>query len=218
MRTRKTLLLTLVFGLAITTTDCKHEPFAPIGSTSEICFERDVQPILISNCAYSGCHSASSRQEGVDLSSYESAIKTGDVVAGEPKKSEIYEVLSAFGEKRMPPSEKLSAADDQMIYDWISQGAKNIDCLADCDTNAFTFSGTVQPLVDSYCKTCHSGSNPNGNLLLTNYDEIKVIANSDQFSGVLRANGYPLMPQGNPLSECQIRQVEKWIESGAPNN
>ena len=34
------------------------------GPDTSLCFERDILPIFISNCAKSGCHDASSHQEG----------------------------------------------------------------------------------------------------------------------------------------------------------
>lgn len=88
-----------------------------------------------------------------------------------------------------------------------------------CDTANVTFSASIQPITDGYCKSCHSGSSPSGNVLLENYDQIKAIADDERFVNVINAaNGYPLMPQGSALSECSIRTIEIWVAAGAPNN
>ena len=62
-------------------------------------FDLQVLPILQSNCAFSGCHDATSAQDGVILESYESVMQTADVVPFDLDDSEIYEVLVDFLEK-----------------------------------------------------------------------------------------------------------------------
>ena len=58
-----------------------------------IYFDLDVLPLLLSNCAFSGCHDAASHQDGVILESYETVIQTADVEPFNLGDSEIYEVL-----------------------------------------------------------------------------------------------------------------------------
>ncbi len=88
-----------------------------------------------------------------------------------------------------------------------------------CDTTNITYAGSVQPIIDSYCKSCHSGSSPSGNLVLETYSQVKAIADDGRLVNVINAtNGYPLMPQGSSLPDCSIQIFEKWVASGAPNN
>ena len=58
-----------------------------------IYFEKDVLPILQSNCALSGCHDADSREDGFDFSTYESTIKKG-IKPGDPEDSEVFESIT----------------------------------------------------------------------------------------------------------------------------
>jgi len=192
---------------------CKTEPF-PAG---EICYDTEIAPIIIANCAYTGCHDAATKEEGVDLSSFSSIIKTGGIKSGNAKKSEFYQVLNESGDEQMPPDQKLSEADIGLIYNWIEQGAENVECATfTCDTSTFSFSENVKTTTDLYCKSCHSGSNPDGGVLLTNYDQISASAANGSLAGVLRGSGnFPIMPPANALEECEIRTIEKWIENGS---
>jgi len=88
-----------------------------------------------------------------------------------------------------------------------------------CDTTNVTYSAKVQPIIDAYCVSCHSGSAPSGNLSIENYDQVKALADDGRLVNVINAaNGYPLMPEGSALSDCSIKQIEIWVAAGAPNN
>lgn len=95
----------------------------------------------------------------------------------------------------------------------IYQNANN-----DCDTNNVTYSKVVRPLLTNNCTSgCHSGTTPAGGLDLTDYDETKssaaIIVNR------IKGQNGALMPQGGPaLADCQINQIEMWVNDGAPNN
>ena len=84
---------------------CKH-PYgdlsgnvAPIGDTSTPCdatkiyFQQQVLPILLSNCAMSGCHDDVTHKEGVVLTSYQKVMATSDVRPGSPGNSKLYKVI-----------------------------------------------------------------------------------------------------------------------------
>jgi hypothetical protein len=88
-----------------------------------------------------------------------------------------------------------------------------------CDTTNVTFSGSVQPITDANCKSCHSGSSPSGGLNIENYDQTKALADDGRLVNVINAaNGYQLMPQGGALPDCSIKTIEIWVAAGAPNN
>lgn len=79
----------------------------------------------------SGCHDAQTRAEGVRLDYYKAVMQTGDVKAGRPEDSEIYEVcLESNAYKRMPPPPRsaLTANQREHLRRWILQGARNNDC------------------------------------------------------------------------------------------
>lgn len=43
--------------------------------------------------------------------------------------------------------------------------------------------------------------------------------NGKLYGSIAHTTGFAAMPQsGNKLSDCQIAQVKKWIDAGAPQN
>ena len=188
-----------------------------------IYFEKDVLPILISNCAFSGCHDAASAEDGVILIDYENTIATADVEPFNLADSKIYEVLvHSDPSERMPPapSSSLPAAQIQIIAKWILQGAENLKCDEDavgCDTENVSFSTFVKPLLETHCVRCHSGSAPPGGILLTNHSEVSM---QPKLYGVIaHESGFKMMPFGeNRLPQCDIDKVKSWIDAGALDN
>jgi len=195
---------------------CKHENLPYVNGDS-ICFERDILPIFVSNCAMSGCHDANTRAEGYDLSNYASILKRG-IKSGNPADSEIWEVID---DGSMPPKGSLTAIQKSYIKTWIAAGAKNgINCYVGCDSNVFTYSAGVSKIM-SQCTGCHSGTNPSGKIDLSNVAGVKSVALSGKLVGsVKQLSGFVLMPPyGSPkLSDCQITQIQKWINNGCKND
>jgi len=52
------------------------------------------------------------------------------------------------------------------------------------------------------------------------YDGVVLAVNSGRFLGAVKQQaGFVKMPQvGNKLSDCEIRQIEKWIAAGMQHN
>jgi len=202
------------------TTDINDNPCLP----NVIYFERDVLPILLSNCAKSGCHDASSHEDGVILDSYINVMNTADVEPNDLDGSDIYEVITEDDPDKImprPPNSPLSSAQISIIGQWISQGAQNLTCdeTNGCNTENVSFSATVFPIIQNYCMGCHSGSSPQGGQLLTNYAQISATANSGKLIGVLNGTSYTPMPYLQPpLNACFIDKIEAWVNSGSPNN
>lgn len=203
---------------------CQHKPYVlPVSerhSDPAACFQRDVLPIFISNCAKGGCHDAQSHEEGYILDSYEHIMKKG-IVPGNYAASKIYESMIGNTEERMPQdAPPLSSQQLNIIKEWIAAGAVNDSCGAACDSNNITFTAGIQPLMNLYCTGCHSGSNPSGSLVLTNYASVKAaVQNRNLVHSIRYDAGYIGMPQtGLRLSACEVRQVEKWVDAGMQNN
>jgi hypothetical protein len=93
-----------------------------------ICFKQQIRPVLSSNCAVTGCHNTISRASGYDFSSYATTMQS--VIAGNPAGSRLYKVISGNGGNSMPPApnDKMTTDNIQLIYQWISEGAKNTTC------------------------------------------------------------------------------------------
>lgn len=108
--------MTIFFG-------CKHEPVLP---EQEVSFNQDILPVLQMGCTQAGCHGDSLNQMP-SLTSYETVMEFGDVKAGDPNDSKLYEVITDTDpEERMPKDmPPLSDRNIKLIYIWIAQGAKD---------------------------------------------------------------------------------------------
>jgi hypothetical protein len=182
------------------------------------CFSRDILPVIVSNCATTGCHDAATQKEGYNYTTYPSTMKS--VRAGNPGNSKLYQVINiTSGENMMPPTGQLTTAEIDSIGKWISYGALNETCGEVCDTiNPVTFSGTIWPVMQSACTGCHTGASPGGNIVLANYSDVKITATNGSLMNSLRGTGVTKMPKGSSFSACRIRQFEIWINNGSLNN
>lgn len=196
---------------------CQHEVLPNVNADS-ICFERDVLPIFTSNCAMSGCHDAQSREDGYELTNYATITSKG-IKAGNAADSKIWESIE---DGEMPIDRTLTQLQKSIIKTWIESGAPNgINCTTNCDSNSFSFSKNISGIISTNCVGCHSAPNPSGGVNLNGYDAVKSVAQSGALLHALKGtNGFSLMPPypTNPLSDCQITQVKKWIDNGAKND
>lgn len=225
-------MLTLIIGFS----GCKHDAPEPAASNNgngngngipcdsdSVYFNSQILPILISNCTTSGCHDVASHEDGVILTDYSHVMNTAGVVPGDPSDGDMMEVLTTSDpDDRMPPAPAtpLTGAQLQLIQTWISQGAQNLDCSGICDTSNVTFTGTIKPLMQTYCKGCHSGSSPGGGVSLTNYAGISGAAFDGSLVGsVDHLPGWNAMPKNSAkMSDCDIAKIKIWVNAGAPNN
>lgn len=197
-------------------------------NADSVTFVQDILPIFLSSCVASGCHDASSSMEGYILDSYTHiTAHPGAIVPYKPGNSIIYHVVTNSEiDDRMPPSPRNSLTSGQiaLLQQWISEGALNSDYPdPTCDTANVTFSGSISPLLQSRCLSCHSNSAAaasGGNIKLENFSDIKGYADKGRLVGAINhSNGYSAMPKGSSkLDNCSIRKIEKWIELGALNN
>ncbi|HUM47737.1 MAG TPA: hypothetical protein PLD84_12480 [Chitinophagales bacterium] len=184
-----------------------------------VCFETEVLPVIQSNCAKAGCHDPITKEKGYDFSSYNGIMEA--VKPGQPNSSKLYEVLNENGEDQMPPppNPPLSADQKNTIKMWIEEGASNGPCTAViCDTASITYSGTVAPILQTYCLGCHSVTSTGGGILLNNYnnvyDQKDVIMDAITWTGSV----VPMPLNGAQLDDCSISAIDSWIKAGAPNN
>lgn len=219
--------ITLIFS-------CKHEPIIPDntgngnnggGGNSGICFESQILPILSSNCAMPSCHNAQSAQDDIVLESYATLMASNIVTPNDPSDSKLIKFITINDpDKIMPPPPKpvLTAAQIALINQWITEGALNtVNCGVACDENIFTFSGAVSPIMNNYCKGCHTTPNGSGGINLDTYNGVKLAAqtNNKLLGSINHLTGYSTMPKNqNKLSDCQILQIQKWYDNGMLNN
>lgn len=253
MKSKYTLFILLGAIWLFETTACKHSPIIgdemipvdtvempvdtmenPIDTmvvvepcdSNVVYFDMEILPILISNCAFSGCHDPASAEDGVILDSYENVMATADVEPFDLQHSEIYEVLTEDDEdKRMPPppTARLDQDKIQLIAKWILQGAEDLECDPDaegCDVDDMSFMMDIVPILDTYCVGCHSGNVPSGGISLDNHAGVKVVADNGKLFGAINWNeGFVPMPQGGEkLPDCSIDKIKSWIDAGALDN
>jgi len=249
-------IMVILLLSALLPSSCTHDPFTPVDSnpidttgnpvdttglpidttgqdttfikcdSNLVYFQQEVLPIIVSNCAKSGCHDAITHEEGLNLTSYTRILSSGIVKANNVNGSKLIKVIKLNGgEEAMPPSpnQKLTAAQIELLSKWITQGARDTSCVESyttCDTTAITYSGFIAPLFNTFCTGCHSGGNPSGGILLNSYIGVKSVALNGRLRGAISwTPGYQKMPQtGNKLTDCSIAKIQAWINNGAPNN
>ncbi|HXR82244.1 MAG TPA: cytochrome c [Saprospiraceae bacterium] len=248
------LLAVAMFSLLVPS--CVHDPFTPVDSnpidttgnpidttgnpvdttgqdttiikcdSNLVYFEQEVLPIIISNCAKSGCHDAITHEEGLNLTSYTKIMSSGIVKPNNVSSSKLIKVIKqSGGEEAMPPypNQKLTQEQIALLSKWITQGANDTSCVESyvtCNTTAVSYSGFIAPLFNTFCAGCHSGGNPSGGLALNTYNGVKAVAMNGRLMGAISwSAGFQKMPQtGNKLSDCSIAKIQAWINDGTPNN
>ena len=89
-----------------------------------------------------------------------------------------------------------------------------------CDTTAVSkYSTDVLPIMSSSCNMsgCHNTTDAASGVILDTYAGVKVQALNGRLMGSTSATG--TMPKGaNKLLNCTLAKIQKWIDSGTPNN
>jgi len=182
-------------------------------------FEQEVKPLIASQCAVSGCHDAGTREEDIQLDSYEGIM---DIVkAFDLDDSELWEVINETDRDKImppPPRAAFGSAQKEVIRQWISEGAMNLSCSDRCDTiSALTYSNQIQPIFQSSCLGCHGPNLQQSGLRLDTYADVSAaVADRQLAEHIQPGSGFSIMPPSGPLSECSQRSILLWINQGMP--
>lgn len=184
-------------------------------------FQTTILPLLTSKCAQPDCHDQATQEDGVGLFDYNNVMEQVD--PGDLNGSDLWEMITETDpDDRMPPppNAPLTQQERDLIRNWILQGAQNNTCTPDCNPDEFSFSVNLFPIVQLHCQGCHSGSQPDGGISLTNYTQVKAVADNGLLMSALNGtNGSPLMPYNTlGLPDCYKSQFQTWVDAGAPNN
>ncbi len=136
-------------------------------------FQNTILPMPVSKCAQPDCHDAITHEDGVRLYDYNGVMQQVD--PGDLNGSDLWEMITETDpEERMPPQPNapLTAAERQLIRDWILQGAHDNSCTPDCDPTQGSFAANIWPIVQQRCQGCHSGPNPQAGIALNNYGDV----------------------------------------------
>ena len=107
--------ISLMFALLILSS-CKHKAVVPIEPA--ISFSKQVQSIVVNNCAQKGCHDGTSHKH--PLKNYYETLDY--VIPGNASSSSLYTTVVR---RSMPPRHPLTDDQAKLIYIWIMQGAQN---------------------------------------------------------------------------------------------
>lgn len=190
-----------------------------------IYFQQDILPFFTARCGFDGCHSSTTNEDGITLDNYNDIISDLDIDVDDPYDNEFHEVVienNQGDDDYMPPyPDYAPLTQDQinMVFDWIVQGAQNNSCEG-CVTENITYQNTIGSLIQNRCQGCHSGTSPDGGILLTNYELIKNQALNGLLLDAVQHNGNATnMPYNSAqLPQCEIDQIEAWILADAPLN
>ena len=194
-------------------------------SFPEICYTSQIRPIFVSNCAMTGCHDGNQSSHvphDVVLTDYTNIMK--GIKPRHPERSKYYTELIGFlgiGKGGMPPSKPLSSQQISLIKAWIEQGAEESNCTSTtCDTSNVTYSGIVSGIISTNCVQCHNSSNTSGNVNIEGYSNLKayIDGNKTNFLNVISYLTSTKMPPAYKLTDCEIAQINKWVQAGYANN
>lgn len=119
-RWRLTFKLTLVCVFSLSGLVLGADDAGPQSSRDP--FEKAVGPLLIAKCV--GCHSGSDSKAGLDLTRQEKLLAGGEsgaaLVPSKPDQSLIWQRVAA---DEMPPKHPLTAAEKNVLQQWIKDGA-----------------------------------------------------------------------------------------------
>jgi mono/diheme cytochrome c family protein len=94
------------------------------------------------------------------------------------------------------------------------------DLTNSCDTTSVTYSKTISKIVSNNCLSCHGSTydKTGSGIRLDNYADFSSKADI-VIEAVKHTSGYAQMPKNaNKLSDCNIKQIEIWINQGKTNN
>jgi hypothetical protein len=91
---------------------------------------------------------------------------------------------------------------------------------AACKTTSISYKSDIIPIIDANCNSCHSTAANLGNVILDNYQSIKIYAVSGALAGTTQQNGnYSPMPKNSAkMNTCNVSMIATWISEGALNN
>lgn len=84
-----------------------------------------------------------------------------------------------------------------------------------CNVSNVGFAAVVHPILLQNCQSCHSDQFATEDVSVSDYSDVKKIAEDGDLLEVLKKG---TMPPAGALPACEIQKIEKWVQNGAPNN
>jgi len=99
-----------------------------------VLFQQQILPVVVRECASSGCHDSDSEAAGINLDNYQSIIQL--ISTDDTTQSRLWKVFTQdTGDIHQPPLklESVTSLELQQISNWISQGGLNTNCESYCE-------------------------------------------------------------------------------------
>jgi mono/diheme cytochrome c family protein len=191
----------------------------------QVRFDRDVAPILKSNCA--GCHGDSVKMKELNLTTEESVLKGSEsgpvVVPGKPDESLLYKKVR---DGSMPMGKPhLSEQQIGTILSWIKGDAPAVD-------NTPITQHEVIPILLTRCTVCHGLRKQEGGLDLRSKEAMlkggksgpAIVLGKPEESLLIKKISSGEMPPKQklivvgvkPITPAETEKVARWIRQGAP--
>lgn len=90
--------------------------------------------------------------------------------------------------------------------------------VVDCDTTDITWESTIADILAENCVRCHGPAISYNGVRHDSYEAELIVVNDGRLRGVVNhLPGYPQMPFDGPkLPECELLQINTWLDNGAP--
>jgi mono/diheme cytochrome c family protein len=204
---------------------------APAAS-NPVSFSKDVQPIFQANCV--GCHGASVKMKGLNLSSEDGARKGSEsgpvLVPGNPDESVLYQKIRSGSMPMGKPH--LSDKEIQTVFNWIkSENPDEAKTATKLDNSPIT-QNEVIPILLTRCSVCHGLRRQEGGLDLRSKASIlkggksgpaMVLGKPEESLLIKRIHAGEMPPKQKlivvgvkPISAAETEKVARWIRQGAP--
>ena len=211
----------IVAGSLFVTVSCTHtpdeivnknpNPEPPIDTlacdSTNVTYPGIVVPILNAYCI--SCHSGATPSGALDFTDY------GDVSFVAQSGQLMGSLKHLDGFSPMPQNaNKISTCEIALIEKWINDTTFiNPPDTTDCDTSFVTYPGTIVPIFQANCITCHAPPTPASGIDLTNFNDIAFIAQNGSLLAAIKhqAPYIPMPKDAPPLTACEITLIEKWI-------
>jgi len=98
-----------------------------------------------------------------------------------------------------------------------STGTSKSFSSSDC-TSTISYKTVIQPIMNSYCTSCHQPSNAKGGYALSTYSGVTSNTNKVLASMLHNSGSEPMPDNGDQLSDDLLKKMYCWVNQGAKNN
>jgi len=98
-----------------------------------------------------------------------------------------------------------------------SNGTSKSFSSSDC-TSTISYKTDIQPIMNTYCTSCHQPGNAKGGYELSTYSGVTSNTNKVLASMLHNSGSEPMPDNGDQLSDDLLKKMYCWVNQGAKNN